>query len=161
MKRMKKMKNISAVLLALTLCVALASCGKGENKDNADAASGTAVSSAVESAASTQTNLERLVSADTFQRQVQAMSASYESQGLKLDVTAKGNSMIYTISYTIDLEDTDATRDKVEEYLNGSSMTSSFQSILKSVQVTVPEAESIIVRYVDKQGNEIVSKEYR
>ena len=157
MKSIRHLTRILAIAGALAISLSLASCDllkKGGDTTSSEPA-------AVSSQEPEQTQLEKLVSDDTFQQQVQSMSASYEAQGIKMTVTAEGNSLIYTCTYTKDIEDKDAAKEKLQQYLDGSTMTASFQSILKSVQVSVPEAESVVVKYLDKDGELLVSKEYK
>lgn len=152
---MKSIKRVFAVFLSAAMCLSFTACSnlkKGTTSDTDPAAESQEV---VE-----QTKLEELVSDETFQQQVKSMSSSYKAQGIELSVTAEGNKLVYTCAYTIDVEDPSTVKEKLTEYLDGAKMTSSFNSILKSMQTTVPEAESVVVRYYDKDGNELVAKEY-
>ena len=151
---MKSIKHVFVLLLTAALCLSFASCSNLKKDTPSDAETES-------QEVAQQTKLEELVSDNTFQQQVQAMSASYKSQGIELSVTAEGNKLVYTCTYTIEVEDMATTKEKLSEYLDGAKMISSFNSILKSIQTTVPEAEAVVVRYYDKDGNELVSKEYR
>lgn len=149
------MKKIIPCLLALSICLTLAACGKDENVTSSEAPE---VSSAVP--VSTETELEALVKEDTFREQVLSLSASYEDKGMKIDVFAEGKKVVYTCTYTVDI-DVDKAKQELAEYLDGKTMTSQFESTLKSFRNQVPETEALVVRYIDKSGNIIVSKEYQ
>jgi hypothetical protein len=129
--------KISAVFICLALCLSLFSCGK--------------------------TKLETFIDSDDFQSQVEEMSSSYESQGLKLSVSARGQSVVYTCQYTSELdEETIASMKKtLDNALSDSSMTSAFENILSTVKENVSDTESVIVEYTDKDGNVITSYEYK
>ncbi len=152
---MKSIKRLFVILLTAAMCLSFTACSNLKKDTTSDTDTVTESQEIVE-----QTKLEELVSDETFQQQVKSMSSSYKAQGIELSVTAEGNKLVYTCAYTIDIEDPATAKEKLTEYLDGAKMTSSFNSILKSVQTTVPEAESVVVRYYDKDGNELVSKEY-
>ena len=52
-----------------------------------------------------------------------------------------------------------AIRDGLEAAME--SLSSNFEGILDQLQSAVPEAESVIVEYLDKDGQLIYSKEYK
>lgn len=41
------------------------------------------------------------------------------------------------------------------------SLSSTFEGVLTSLRLVVPDAQSVIVEYLDKDGQVIVSKEYK
>ena len=152
---MKAIKRAFALLLTTAMCLSFTACSFLKKDASSDTDTAVESQEVIE-----QTKLEELVSDETFQQQVKSMSSSYKAQGIELSVTAEGNKLVYTCGYTIEVEDLATTKEKLSEYLDGAKMTSSFNSILKSVQTTVPEAEAVVVRYYDKDGNELVAKEY-
>lgn len=155
---MKDMKKFLGIAAASLLCVFLASCSA--SPAHGDVTSSNEVSS-VESTQPTETMLETMVKSEDFQKQVDALSESYESKGMELEITAEGNTLIYTCSYTVDGVDTDEAKTALQEYLDGETMTKSIEEVLEYVKKTVPEIESVRVVYVDNDGNEIISKEYK
>ena len=67
--------------------------------------------------------------------------------------------MVYIYQYTVDVGDVSAIRDGLEAAME--SLSSNFEGILDQLQSAVPEAESVIVEYLDKDGQLIYSKEYK
>ncbi len=143
-------------LLCAGLCLSIASCGNNGNSVSSDAAE--TVSS--QSGEKTLTELEKLVQEDEFQDQVKALSQTYESKGMKLEVGAEGNSVVYKCIYTVAV---DAARSKEElaEHLESKAFETSIDSVLRSFKAQVPQTHSVIVRYIDMNGNIIASKEYK
>ena len=158
MRNIKYIKKLSALAAAFLLCIALASCSASPVHN--DVESNDDVSS-TESTQPEETTLEIMVKSEDFQKQVESLSESYESKGMKLEITAEGNTLIYTSSYTVDGVDIDEAKETLEEYLDSDTMTKSIEEVLQYVKKTVPETESVKVVYVDNDGNEIVSKEYK
>ena len=158
MRNIKYIKKLSALAAAFLLCIALASCSASPVHN--DVESNDDVSS-TESTQPEETTLEIMVKSEDFQKQVETLSESYESKGMKLEITAEGNTLIYTCSYTVDGVDIDEAKETLEEYLDSDTMTKSIEEVLQYVKKTVPETESVKVVYVDNDGNEIVSKEYK
>lgn len=154
----KKRYNFLALMAALLVCLSLASCSAAPAANDVDSEEEV---SSTESSEPEETMLETLVKSDEFQQQVETLSKSYEeSQGMKLEITAEENTLIYTCSYTVDGVDLDEAKKALEEYLDSDTMTKQIKEVLEYVRKTVPETESVKVVYVDNDGKEIVSKEY-
>ena len=158
---MTRFKKLSALAAALCLAVALTSCGAMQKKDAATDAEDNVSSSAVDQTAQEATPLETMVASEDFQAQVQSQSQSYEEQGIRLDITAERNTLVYTCTYTVDGAVTDEAKVNLASYLESDAMVQSIQEVLDYVKKTVPETESVRVVYRDKDGTEICSKEYR
>ena len=166
------MKKILAFALCLVLSFSLLACGNEEtpNTDNSDTSNvatealdttelteDTQPSESEETAASTNSNMDAFIA--SIQGQIDQMAGSVESSGMGLDVVARGNSLVYIYQYTIDVGDTSLVKDSLERSLD--SMSDTFTSILDSLKLTVPDAESVIVEYLDMNGNVILSKEFK
>ena len=95
----------------------------------------------------------------SIQGQIDQMAASVESSSMGLDVVARGNSLVYIYQYNIDLGDTSLIKGSLESALD--SMSDVFTSVLDSLRLVVPDAESVIVEYLDMEGNIIASKEFK
>ena len=132
-------KRIKISLLALFLCVAmcflLCACSGGD----------------------TTTKIKRYISSE--QKQFDAVNAAL-GDTLKMRALARGNSLVCSYQYKVDLSIDDA---EMAETLNSGldTMASTFISVLRELQQTVPEAESVIVEYLDKAGNVITSREFK
>lgn len=93
------------------------------------------------------------------QEEIDQMTADLEGSGMELKVVARGNSLAFIYQFQIDLGDTSLLKDALEESLE--SMSDLFNTMLSSLKQSVSNAESIIVEYLDMDGNVIVSKEYK
>ena len=151
---MKWLRMLLAAALCIMICLGMASC-KINDEDDEDSEQ---VSSQTEENEPSQ--LELLVQDEIFQEQVKALSETYEAKGMRIEVTAEGDSVVYKIMYTVNI---DESKDKQElvEHLESKSFKTSIESVLHSFQAQVPQTRSVIVRYIDVNGNTIASKEYK
>lgn len=155
MKNLSKyIKMLLAGALCVLLCAGVSACGKSEDKQDEEQE----VSS--ETVEQNLTELEALVQDELFQEQVAALSQTYEDDGLKVEVTAEGDSVVYKIIYTVAI---DESKDKqaLIDHLESKDFKTSIESVLRSFKVQVPQTRSVIVRYIDVNGNIIASKEYK
>ena len=90
---------------------------------------------------------------------IDAMKESFASQGMTIDVVAEGNSLVYRYQYSTAVGDTDAVKSVLEDAI--SAQDSVFEDVLTSVKSLVPDAESVVVEYLDADGSTIFSKEYK
>ena len=147
---------IITALLCAAVCVGFSSCEKGgEDVSQSDISS---VSSEAEETRLTE--LETLVNEDQFQEQVKVLSQTYESKGLRLEVTAEGDSVVYKCIYTVAV-DASKSREELAEHLESKEFGASIDSVLHSFKAQVPQTHSVIVRYIDINGNILASKEYQ
>lgn len=91
--------------------------------------------------------------------QLDSISSSFEGTGINMDILARGNSLVYSCQYTMDIGDTDLIKSTLDSSLDASSST--YESVLSLLKLQVPSAESVIVEYLDMDGNVITSKEYK
>ncbi|MBQ9901235.1 MAG: DUF4854 domain-containing protein [Clostridia bacterium] len=143
-------------LLCLALCLGMASCDKKNNSVSASDLN--IISSHVEEKELTE--LEALVQEDQFQEQVKALSQTYEAKGLRLEVAAEGNSIVYKCIYTVSIDES-KSKEELSEHLESKAFETSIDSVLRSFKAQVPQTSSVIVRYYDMNGNIIASKEYK
>lgn len=166
------MKKILAFALCLVLSFSLLACGNEETpntensgtseaeteaSDTTKSTEDTEPSESEETADSAAMTMEAFIA--SIQGQMDQMAAGLESMGMNLDVVARGNSLAYVYQYTIDVGDTSLVKDSLERSLD--SMSDTFTYILDSLKLAVPDAESVIVEYLDMEGNVIVSKEFK
>ncbi len=157
---MKRCYKAVGLVVALAMTLTVSSCSAAAPANNASN-SDMPVSSVESAEVLTETALEAQVKEDTFQEQVKTLSESYEAQGMKLDITAEGNTLVYTCTYTVDGVDIEEARTALKNYLDSDTMTKSIEEVLESIRKSVPETESVKVVYVDNDGQEIASKEYK
>ena len=93
------------------------------------------------------------------QEEIDQITADLEGSGMELKVVARGNSLAFIYQFQIDLGDTSLLKDALEESLE--SMSDLFNTMLSSLKQSVPNAESIIVEYLDMDGNLIASREFK
>lgn len=166
------MKKILALALCLVLGFSLMACGNEEtpNTDNSDTSNvatealdtmelteDTQPSESEETVASVNATIDAYIA--SIQGQIDQMAASLASSGMNLDVVARGNSLAYIYQYSIDVGDTSVLKGNLESSLD--SMSDTFTSILDSLRLVIPDAESVIVEYLDMDGNIILSKEFK
>ena len=159
-------KRVLALMLCLVLCLALAACGNDQTTNSSSTSASDGSNAATEPAASTGTTeatvgsnqaMEAFIA--NIQDEIDDMTASLQESGMNLKVVARGNSLAYVYQYNTDLGDTSLVKDALEQSLD--SMASVFTSVLSSLKEAVPDAESVIVEYLDQDGNVIVSKEFQ
>lgn len=94
-----------------------------------------------------------------MQDEIEALVGSMTGEGMGLQILARGNSLVYQYQYGIDLGDTDVAKQALEQALDTQDAT--FESVFDSLKAEVPSAESVIIEYLDKDGNLLLSKEYK
>lgn len=146
-----KAKRIGSALLALflcvTLCLSLGACGKDDGGSKEDVTPTEAAESKI---------AEFIESAE---EQLDSMRASF-GDTMDMQLEARGSSMVYVFQYK---EDTGMDNETMAAALDSAldAMSSTFTTILDALKTEVPEAESIIVEYKDKDGEVITSKEFK
>ena len=128
------MKKLLVAVCCLVMCLSFASCG------------GSGAGS-----------MDKYIS--SIQSQIESMKASLESSGMKIELVQRENSLVYRYQLTVDIGDTATVKDYLESEME--KQASTFEAGLKELKQKVSGAESLIVEYVDKDGNVIFSKEYK
>ncbi len=128
------MKKLLVAVCCLVMCLSFASCG------------GSGAGS-----------MDKYIS--SIQSQIESMKDTLESSGMKLELVQRENSLVYRYQFTADIGDADAAKQTLESGME--QMASTFEAGLKELKQKVSGAESLIVEYVDKDGNVIFSKEYK
>lgn len=128
------MKKLLVAVCCLVMCLSFASCG------------GSGAGS-----------MDKYIS--SIQSQMESMKDTLDSSSMKLELVQRENSLVYRYQFTTDIGDADAAKQTLENGME--QMASTFQAGLKELKEQVSGAESLIVEYVDKDGNVIVSKEYK
>ncbi len=162
------MKKFLAFLLCAAMCLTLVACGEKPSAKDPDAtkpstsatepSSTPEVTSAeTEAPAADGTEMEAFI--ESIQDQIDSVKDSLESSGMKLEVLARGNSLVYSYQFTIDVGDTSLLKDGLEQGME--SAASTFENVLSMLKLAVSDAESVIVEYLDQDGNVIASKEFK
>ena len=132
------MKKIIGILLAVCLVFSCAACGGGEKKPYA--------------------SVEEFVQSEEVQQQVQKASEQYQADGLTITASADGDKLVFTYAVSTQI-DAAATIPALEMGFDGqaSSFTEVIQQMREQIDVENP---SIVLRYVNADGSEILSREY-
>ena len=172
------MKKLFALIACLMLCFSLAACGNNQDSskaDDGDTSKTTQTTNGEDTTKAPDTTTENQSTATnpsgsagsmtmeafikSIQSEIDDMASAMESSGMKLNVAARGNSLLYSYQYTIDVGDTSLIKGALEQSMDG--MSSMFDSVLSAMKLAVPDAQSIILEFLDKDGNVIVSKEFK
>lgn len=161
---MKKMRFL-VCLAAMTMVLSLGACGQ----DNGADANNQTEESGSENAAETQDNekdsdsdkyasIEEYISSDAVQAELATLKESVAGQGLSMDITADGNKLIYTYTYT-DVEKTDDMVTALKEGMV--AQEASFTALADALKLEVDvENPVVVIEYLDANGEEIYSQEY-
>lgn len=154
------------VVAALTACDSsnddTSSVASSSAASTSEASSGSASSEADDSSEASSSSSDGMTIQEYVEQnaeQLDSISSSFEGTGINMDILARGNSLVYSCQYTMDIGDTDLIKSTLDSSLDASSST--YESVLSLLKLQVPSAESVIVEYLDMDGNVITSKEYK
>ncbi len=158
------MKKIAAIIACLAVCLSLAACSGGDAESSStvtENSSATPVSSqtAPESttAATGSGTIEAYIA--SIQDTIDQMSESMKAQGMNIKVLARDKSLVYSYQLTTESADISQMKETLESGLE--SQASTFTQVLSGVKMMAPDTKSVIVEYLDKNGDVIVSKEFK
>lgn len=130
-------KRALTCVMALAMVVALVACNSSNGKFN---------------------SIADFVNSKEMQEQLESIKSSVEGQGMSIDVTGEDNKLIYTYTYTEDLDLTGAA-DILKAGLD--SQADTFKEVAASLKDAVNvENPVVVVTYLDSEGNEIYSAEF-
>lgn len=178
MKNMNKtISRILAGVLASATILTFAACGTDSGSSSASKASSAAGSTAsssvssmpASSAAGGETSsaaapgqkyasIEEFIKSDEVQSQMSALQESLGSSGMKIELSADGDKLVYTFAYPEGVP-TDNLGDALETALDSQAAT--FEAAAASLKASVDvENPVVVVRYTDSKGKELVSREF-
>lgn len=137
MKTQKIGLSFTALLLCLVMLVSLAACGAVGGSDT--------------------DKLNRFI--ESAQGELENMRASFgDTVDVKLE--ARDKSLVYIFQYK---EDTGLDNETLKQALDSAmeGMSSTFTTVLSAVKGQVASVESVIVEYLDKDGELITSIEFK
>lgn len=103
--------------------------------------------------------LEEFINSDEMKEQMETQSAALEGTGLSVELTADGSKLIY--NFTITDPNVAAALDVAALESSLDSQASTYESIASTIPLAVEiENPSVVVRYVDNAGTELLSKEF-
>lgn len=132
------MKKIIGILLAVCLVFSCSACGGGEKKPYA--------------------SVEEFVQSEEVQQQVQKASEQYQADGLTITASADGDKLVFTYAVSTQI-DAAATIPALE--MEFDAQASSFTEVIQQMREQIDvENPSIVLRYVNADGSEILSREF-
>ncbi len=139
--------------------------------DISTASSSTSSASSVTSSASSSTyssaasgnTIQSILDSSDFKSQIAQLNESYEAQGIKLECSASADTLYYDCIYQMSLDSSTRStmQDTLEDMLDNDSYTEVFDNLvyLLETQTNVNDPK-VVVRYLDKDGNMICSKQF-
>ena len=146
------MKKVFAAIACLAICLSMAACA-GNPAGGKDSSQPT----------QTQTDkgdngLDIAGYIAASQKEIDQLTASLKDSGMELKVIARGNSLVYSYQYTT-ISSSDVMKSTLDKAME--STVDTFNTVLKDLKKQVKSAESVIVEYLDKEGEVITSKEFK
>lgn len=134
---MKKITSkLILVMMVLAMTCGLAACGSGKQFSS----------------------ISDYLNSDQVKTALDTMKKQFEGQGMKIDVSADGNKMVYTFTYET-VEKTDDLAQQLESAM--AQQDARFQSNCEEIKKYVDiDKAYVVIKYVDSKGEEIYSKEY-
>lgn len=133
------MKRILGIFLAACVALGCAACGaEAEKKPYA--------------------SVEDFVGSESVQQQVQKASEQYQADGLTITAEAQGDKLVFT--YAVSTQVDAATTIPALE-MEFDAQASSFNTVIQQMREQIDvENPSIVLRYVNADGSEILSREF-
>ena len=132
------MKKLLASLLAFCQLCSCAACSQEDPKPYA--------------------SVEEFVASDIVQQQLSDASAQYQDEGLTITASADGDKLVFTYAVSTQI-DAASTIPALEMELDAKA--SSFTSVVEKMKEQIAtENPSIVLRYVNADGSEILSREF-
>lgn len=135
------MKKIIKILLSLCVCVlAFTACGKGSGKDF--------------------DTVKDYLESDDVQAQIKEILDATEGSEMKMEITADDTSLIYTYTFKTAVELTP----ELEEYFEGAyeEQKSTIDEVITEMKKLIDvDNPSVVFRYLNPDGTEISSHEYK
>ena len=98
------------------------------------------------------------VKSDEVQSVIDQMSSTLDGTGMSLDITAKGDKMVYSYKYD-DLVKADGMEESLENAISAEDAT--FQETANELKKLVKaDSPSVVIEYVDANGDVIFTREY-
>ena len=130
-----KIKRILAVaLMVLMLAMTMTSCGMSDSEK---------VAAYLEASSES----------------IESSFSAFESYGFEVDYYAEDCSIVLELNIGVEVEDVDAMATQLDTALD--SAASAMNTSVAQMKEECPEVESLILVYVDKDGTELTSKEFK
>lgn len=172
-----KFRKLLLLMCAMTLAFALTACGgSGDDADSSgdaaqteeDASAGDDAAAqddaaddnaADDTAAGKFASIQEFIDSDMMQEELATQLESLEGTGMSMELTAEDNKLIY--NFKIDDPDLSAAMDSATLESTLDSQASTFEPVAGALPAAIDvENPVIVVRYLDSDGNELVSREF-
>ena len=159
------MKKALIAIFALVMVVALAACGASD-KNSAPSSTPTSSANAGAQSASTSSttpgkvkSIQEFLETPAMKQQLEALSSTTEAGGMKIEITAEDNKLIYSYTYNQQIPNVDTMKSALESATEAQSFT--FEAVASSIKQSVNVNDPVVVvRYRNADGSEIFSKEF-
>ena len=132
---MKKVVRIlTSWVLCAAICLSVAACGGSDGSE-----------------------LQKYL--DDNKSQIEQATSSMAQPGSTMTLEADGNTLVYKFQFTEDTGDKEETKAALETAVT--ALESTFQTMFEALKEEVSSVEAIRVTYIDKDGGEIYSKEFK
>lgn len=103
-------------------------------------------------------SVEAYVNSDEVQEVLDTLEGQMSGTGMSIEITAEGDKMVYTYTYD-NVAKADGMAESLESAMKAEDDT--FQSTADEIKKVVKAKNpSVVIKYVDMNGEEIYSKEY-
>lgn len=103
-------------------------------------------------------SVEAYVNSSEVQEVLSTMESQMSGSGMSIDITADGDKMVYTYTYD-DIEKADGMAETLESAMDAEAST--FQDTANEIKKVVDAKNpSVVIEYVDKNGETIYSREF-
>ena len=152
------MKKITAILLALLLCLSFAACGNTNKAEVTPTpeATPTATPEPTEEPTEEPLTLEAYIAG--IQSEIDEMTAAMAAEGMSIEILARENSLVYSYKYQEDVADAETMRAALEEATE--AQASVFQALYTQLKGDIPALESITVEYLAADGTVLSSSAF-
>lgn len=160
------MKRLLAVLSCMAICLSFAACGAKDDSSDEKSESKASVESSEVTESKDEASSADAAEGKTIQDFIDdnketfdVLKDSLKDSGMEMDIIARGNSLVYTYKYSIDIGDAETAKAALDKGMESQKET--FVQMLDSLKLVVPTTESVIIEYLDKGGNVITSGEFK
>ena len=185
---MKKFKSLAlyALVLALTAVVLLAGCSNAADAPATTTAAETTTTTAAETTTTTAaettaadeeettaapigsvgsfSSVEEYLNNPSVKAAMDALTDSMKDQGIVMEITGDGNTMVYAYTYQEQMDLSNATvKDSVKTALDAAmeSQKDTFETSLSQIRAAINPDVSIKIIYYNADGTEIASYDFK
>lgn len=149
------MKKITAIVLALLLCLSFAACG------NTNEVKVTPTPEATPTATPEPTEepltLEAYIA--SIQSEIDELTTAMAAQGMSIEILARNNALVYSYKYQEDVADAETMRAALEQATETQATT--FQALYTELKGDVPSLESVTVEYLAADGTVLYTRDFK